>query len=126
MQPAIARDEMRETNQIFEDEVVGKRNFDAIDRTYTVNARILPPGADMISGRDNIREFWKGAIAQLGVTSAKLASVDVQAQGDVIVEIGRAILSLAAGAIATGKYVVVWKREDGDWKWHIDIWNLNA
>jgi hypothetical protein len=24
------------------------------------------------------------------------------------------------------KYVVVWKREDDLWKWHIDIWNPNS
>ena len=24
------------------------------------------------------------------------------------------------------KYVVVWKRENGAWKWHVDIWNPSA
>jgi hypothetical protein len=23
----------------------------------------------------------------------------------------------------TGKYIVIWKRENGAWKWHRDIWN---
>jgi ketosteroid isomerase-like protein len=24
------------------------------------------------------------------------------------------------------KYVVYWRQEDGRWKWHVDIWNMNA
>lgn len=126
MQPATAADTMRETNRIFEDEVVGKRNFDALERTYTANARILPPGTEMITGRENIKAFWKETIAQMGATAAKLESVDIQEGEDTMIEIGRAVISLAGGASVTGKYVVVWKREDGAWKWDTDIWNLNA
>ena len=27
---------------------------------------------------------------------------------------------------ATGNYVVVWKREDGNWRLHVDTWNDRA
>jgi hypothetical protein len=36
---------MAATNRIFEEEVVGRRDFGALDRVYTRDARILPPGA---------------------------------------------------------------------------------
>ncbi|MBV9499895.1 MAG: nuclear transport factor 2 family protein, partial [Acidobacteriaceae bacterium] len=42
---------MASTNDLFNTEVFGKRNFDALDDIYTSNARILPPGSPMISGR---------------------------------------------------------------------------
>jgi hypothetical protein len=32
----------------------------------------------------------------------------------------------AAGNGDTGKYIVVWKRQDGVWKLHADIWNSDA
>ena len=48
---------MASTNDLFNKEVFGKRNFDALDKIYTENARILPPGAPMISGRRQFGNF---------------------------------------------------------------------
>ena len=116
---------MARTNRIFDGDVVATKNMDLLDRVYTANARILPPGAPMISGRDNIKAFWRQAIADMGVTAAKLTTVEAEMAGDGIVEIGRAELTAAPGMLAV-KYVVHWKQENGDWKWNVDIWNLNS
>jgi hypothetical protein len=48
---------MASTNDLFTSEVFGKRTFDALDNIYTAEARILPPGAPMISGREASRNF---------------------------------------------------------------------
>lgn len=117
---------MAGTNEIFNSEVFGKRNFAALDSVYTSDARILPPGAPMISGREGIRKFWADAVAGLDAKSATLTSIDVMPAGDSVIEIGAAALSLNSGATVEGKYVVYWKNEDGRWKWHVDIWNMNA
>lgn len=116
---------MAATNRIFDTELVNTGNFDLLDKVYTANARILPPGAPMVAGRANIKEFWKSAIAALGVKSAKLATVDAEMTGDSVVEIGKADLVVGDGSTVTLKYVVHWKQEDGEWKWHVDIWNPN-
>ncbi len=49
-QPALQqiRHGMAETNELFNTEVLGRRNFDALDQIYTADARILPPGAPML------------------------------------------------------------------------------
>ncbi len=127
MSPSLTQD-VQATNRIFEEEVGGKRNVAALDRVYTVNARILPPGAEMVTGRENIKAFWRGAIQSLDVESVKLETVDFQLFGDAGIEVGRATLVFrASGATpAVMKYMVVWKREDGAWKWDIDIWNPNS
>jgi ketosteroid isomerase-like protein len=113
------------TNAIFVDEVVGKGNFQLIDQVYTAGARILPPGAPMISGREAIRDFWKSAVAAMGVTSCSLSTVDLMTAGDGAVEIGKAEIVTPSATIGV-KYVVHWLQEDGRWKWNIDIWNPNA
>ena len=41
-------------------------------------------------------------------------------------EIGRAQLTLAGGQSAEAKYVVLWRQEDGRWRWHIDMWNMDG
>jgi ketosteroid isomerase-like protein len=116
---------MAETNQLFDNEVVAKRNFAALDQIYTRDARILPPGMEMISGRDAIKQFWPAAIEAMGVVSSKLSSVEVEAAGDSVVEIGSVTINTGSGS-ASGKFIVYWRQEDGRWKWHYDIWNLNA
>ena len=120
---------MASTNQLFNTEVLGKRNFDALDAVYTTGARILPPGAPMVSGREAIKQFWQAAVESLNAKSAVLESVEVMPAGDGVVEIGRATLSAEADGNAVQmdvKYVVYWLQEDGRWKWDVDIWNPNS
>ena len=121
---------MAATNEIFNSEVFGKRNFAALDQIYTSNARILPPGAPMISGREAITKFWSDLVTGANATSAVLTSIDVMPAGDGLVEIGSAVLTVEppgqSPAQMEVKYVVYWRQEDGRWKWHVDIWNPNA
>jgi ketosteroid isomerase-like protein len=72
---------MATTNDLFNTEVFGKRNFDALDKVYTADARILPPGAPMISDRQAIKEFWSNLIQSVNAKSAVLASLEVTPDG---------------------------------------------
>ena len=121
---------LAKTNSLFNAEVFAKRNFDALDEIYTADARILPPGAEMVSGREGIESFWSELIQSANATSAELYSDDIILAGDGAVEVGHEILTLApTGPPAEqmhAKYVVYWREEAGDWKWHIDIWNINS
>jgi ketosteroid isomerase-like protein len=117
---------MRETNERFCSEFVRQRNASALDRVYTADAHILPPGVPAVHGREDIKQFWEQAVAQLNVEDARLVTVEAEMAGDRVVEIGSAELDLTGGQTAAAKYVVVWKQEDGGWRWHIDIWNMNS
>ncbi|HEY1337443.1 MAG TPA: nuclear transport factor 2 family protein [Bryobacteraceae bacterium] len=116
---------MASINDLFNNEVIGKRNFAALDQIYTADARILPPAAPMISGRQAIKQFWSDLVQAVNARSAVLSSVDIMPAGDGIVEIGKATLTMEAGVLEA-KYVVYWRQEDGRWKWHVDIWNANS
>jgi ketosteroid isomerase-like protein len=125
MSPALQH-EIQKTNRTFEQAVLA-RDVALLDGVYTADARILPPGAEMVTGRENIKQFWNGAIEALNVGSVRLETLDFEVIGDTGYEIGRATLEFAGGGPPmVAKYVVVWKREDGAWKWHVDIWNPNA
>lgn len=118
--------EIRKQNRAFEAAVVS-RDMTALAAAYTADARILPPGSEMIAGRDNIRQFWEGVLATLNVSSVTLETLTFEPAGDIGYEVGRATLHTAGGGpVMQVKYVVVWKREDGIWKLHVDIWNTNA
>jgi len=116
--------DLAKTNRIFEKDVSEKGDYSALERVYTKDARALPPGAETVHGRENIQAFWKQAVAAMGIKSAKLSTVDVQAFGDILIEEGRAELSVSGtDARVNVKYIVVWRQEGGAWKWHVDIWN---
>jgi ketosteroid isomerase-like protein len=125
----MSNEEFRATNRVFEEEVVGRGDFGALDRVYTRDARILPPGSPMITGRAAIADFWRGAAAALEVEGIRLqtVSLDVLGGGDRAHEIGRAEVRVkGGGAPVSLKYVVLWKREDGGWRWDVDIWNADS
>ena len=96
---------------------------------YTDEAKLLPPGNQMVSGREAIESFWQGAM-NMGIKEAKLETVRVEAEGNLAYEIGRFALAVqpesGEGTTIAGKYVVVWKNQGGTWKLHADIWNTNG
>ena len=116
---------MQKTNNVFSAEVIAKRDAKRLDRVYTADARVLPPGAPMMEGRKQVIAFWQQAISALDIKGVKLTTLDAEQVGDRVLEIGRAELRVGSGNTVTVKYVVEWKQEDGDWKWHVDIWNMN-
>ena len=93
---------------------------------YTEDAQLLPPNADVMAGKEAIQAFWQGAM-DMGCKECSLEIVELLENGDMVIEIGNYILiiQLAEGETITdkGKYLVVWKQEDGAWRLDIDIWN---
>ncbi len=96
----------------------------AVAALYTEDALVLPPNAEMVEGPDAIEAFWRG-VMQTGVEDVSLKTLSLHAAGRVAVEVGTYSLSIApAGLTDSGKYVVVWKQEEGGaWKLQTDIWN---
>ncbi len=119
------RQSIEATNRRFEEAVRGGDAAGAVREVYTSDARILPPGAPMVQGHDAITRFWTAALQQMQVADVRLATTELHPMGDGAYEIGRAILTLAGGQQAEAKYVVLWRQEEGRWRWHVDVWNTD-
>jgi ketosteroid isomerase-like protein len=92
---------------------------------YSAEARVFPPNAEIVHGKDAIQKLWQGVI-DAGIKEAVLTTLDVEARGDLACEIGTYVMKGAGGKVVdSGKYVVVWKRENKQWKVHRDIWNTS-
>ena len=63
--------------------------------------------------------------ACIGQQATLHIDIDLEVDGNMAYELGTYTLSGEAGPLDNGKYVVVWKRTGGEWKWHRDIWNSN-
>ena len=105
-------------------------NAAGVAEQYTADARIQPPGASTIDGRQGIQEFWQGFIdAKVG--DLTLRSDEIEDFGSQALEIGTLTASAPGESDArvelTGKYIVLWKQDpNGAWRLHRDIWNWDA
>ncbi len=69
--------------------------------------------------------LWGGAL-RMGVKDFKLTITDITGGGDLYVETGNIEMFGADNkSLDKGKYVAVWKKENGNWKMYRDIWNSN-
>ncbi len=101
-------------------------DFETIANSYTKDAKIFPSNADIISGRKAIKERWMSG-AGTKILYHELIPLEIKFFGDYAHDYGyyQGKSENKDGTIAhwRGKYVVIWKREDGDWKMYLDIWN---
>jgi len=96
---------------------------------YDVNASLLPPNEQIITGRADIQAYWQGAI-DAGLIDAKVETIDASSDGELGYEIGTFELKfqLEDGTIITdiGKYTEVLQRnEDGYWISLYGMWSAN-
>lgn len=92
---------------------------------YTASGQLLPPNGDFVTGKQALQAAFQGLMA-LGMKGIKLDTVEVEGYGDTASEVGRYTLEGEGGQVLDrGKYIVIWKREDGQWKLHRDIFNTS-
>ncbi|MBU0702981.1 MAG: SgcJ/EcaC family oxidoreductase [Chloroflexi bacterium] len=98
-------------------------DVDGLATFYTENAQLLFPNSDFITGRQAIQAVWQARVAP-GARSVKLESIEVEAHGDTAIEVGLyAVIGSEKETLDKGKYIVIWKLENGQWKIHRDILN---
>ncbi len=90
---------------------------------YTSNGNALPPNAQQVTGTADIQSFWQ-AVIDMGIASVQLKTVELDDLGGTVNELGEFELRTSDGTVAdSGKYIVIWKQENDEWRWHHDIWN---
>lgn len=92
---------------------------------YTEDAMVLPPDGEIAEGREAIHALWQSLI-DAGLGQIDLQPADIEVAGNVAAETSTfegVVTSEEGETPVAGKYVVVWKRIDGVWFLHRDIWN---
>lgn len=106
-------------------EEVKRADSNAIAAHYSSDALIMPPNGESVKGND-IAGFWGGAIRMFGIKDLKLNITDVTADNNVAVESGTyEMLGEGNKSLDKGKYLVVWKKENGSWKMYRDMFSSN-
>lgn len=98
----------------------------AIAAAYTVDGKIFPTNANIIEGESSLEKYWKPAEGYV-TTYHKITPVEINVQGDQAYDFGHyeGESKSPDGSLSkwNGKYVIVWKKVDGEWKMYLDIWN---
>ncbi len=105
---------------------LNRRDAAALAAMYTDDARLMPPGSGLVSGRQAIQQFWQGAF-DMGLSGGELRPQQIEARDDLAYEMSTATLRMGDAGTQAVKYVVVWKRQSGGgWQMAADIWNANT
>ena len=112
----MSQSEIATVNRQFED-AARKGDLERLASLYTRDAIALPPDSPMVKGRDNIKQMWGTIAQQIGLKDVRLNTIDLDMSGDTAYEVGEANLTIANGSAAV-KFVVVWKKVDGQWRLH--------
>ena len=111
-------------------EYMNNGNSSDLVSMYTSNGQLFPTNSRKITGREKIQSFWQKYIDE--GAQIKLKTLEVEGIGNTAYEVGEYLLF--TGNFNKGdkgdfqlkawcKYIVIWKKEDGQLKQHRNIWN---
>ena len=74
-------------------------------------------------GKQAVQNFWQ-AVMDMGIKEAKIEILEVEGHGDTATEVSTfTLLGEGGQELDRGKYIVIWRQEEGQWKLHRDIFN---
>jgi ketosteroid isomerase-like protein len=83
---------------------------------YTIDAEILNNGSPSTVGRDNIIKNF-GSMIRDSITGSGFKTSGLWGNDKLLVEQGTGFWAHANGKVVSrGRYLVVWKKDDGKWK----------
>jgi ketosteroid isomerase-like protein len=96
---------------------------------YLADARLMPPNAPTVEGREAVRKFW-GAVLDAYTVRFDIASEEIEGRGDLAYARGRYTLDgtpKARGGAPLhdeGTFLEVLRREaDGSWRYAVDMYS---
>ncbi len=101
-------------------------NIEEIMAGYTKDARIFPNNLKILSG-DELKNYWTPRNNGYKTIHHKITPMEIKFFGNYAHDYGHyeGKTQRPDGTIGEwqGKYVVIWKKEEGQWKMYLDIWN---
>jgi uncharacterized protein (TIGR02246 family) len=93
---------------------------------YTEDAQLLPPDMEIVSGRAAIQEFVAKTNPP-GGPAFEIVTVETLVFGNYAHRQGSCKVNGPDGsALEAGKFIELWKKVDGQWLIHRDMWSANA
>jgi ketosteroid isomerase-like protein len=98
----------------------------AFANCYTSDACINVTNMPRMCGTQAITAFFNGG-RKMGITNIAITTEEVMGGKEGVAEVGKYEMFVGNNVSAEkGKFIVIWKEENGKWKMHRDIWNSDA
>ncbi len=100
-------------------------DYEKISASYTKDAKIFPNNTKILEGEDIVR-YWT---LPEGISTSfhKITQTEISVVENMAYDYGyyEGKTKHKDGNISSwkGKYVIVWKKVEGQWKMYLDIWN---
>jgi ketosteroid isomerase-like protein len=93
--------------------------------TYSADAKILPPDEPIIAGAEAIDAFWQAY--NPGQVRIEVSEVESRKLGNFWLREGAYKAQFPdEGETRVGKFMELWKQENGNWLMYRQMWNRNA
>jgi ketosteroid isomerase-like protein len=101
-------------------------NITKIADRYTADAKLFPNDSEIIEGYENISDQYTMP-DNVKIVSHKISPIEIKVINENAYAYGtyEGVTQTAEGEKISwkGKYVNVWRKEEGKWKVYIEIWN---
>lgn len=104
-------------------DMFGAKDLDGITALLAQDSVLIIPGTAPIVGANNIRNATQAMFESDDQVSWKSDFAFVAPSGDMAYDYGTAITKRADGTTVKGYYLVVWVKENGEWKVAADMFN---
>lgn len=104
-------------------------DYEKIAESYTVDGKIFPNNKEIIEGRDSIMDYWR-LPEGVQTTYHKIIPSEIKIIGKEAYDYGyyegKTKRKNGEEVSWRGKYIIIWKKVDKEWKIYLDIWNAVA
>ncbi|MBM4174528.1 MAG: DUF4440 domain-containing protein [Ignavibacteria bacterium] len=119
---ASAKKEIEAANRALSD-FMAKGDSVGLADAYSADGVLLLNNMPAVKGRENLIKLW-GSFINIGMGGLEFTTLEVWGDENYITEEGLIVIKAKDGTqLDKGKYIVLWKKENGKWKLHRDISN---
>jgi len=102
-----------------------KGNIRPIVDSYGEGFQCYVPHAGLLDNKQAVAAAWQQAVDS-GLRHVAIEALDVTSEGGLGYEVGTYIILNDQGAATeNGHYLLIWRLENGQWKWHRHMWNYH-
>ena len=111
-------------NQFTQAHVTGDTAF--LNTIFSRDARIFAPNTDVVTGRAAIAKL-NAEYVSFGINEFLEETTRLYGNENYLINEGNYLMRYGVdNTIEKGKFINIWKHEDGEWKLYSNIWNSNT
>ncbi|HEY1083955.1 MAG TPA: DUF4440 domain-containing protein [Prosthecobacter sp.] len=108
-------------------EAYNRGDIETVASLYTDNARLLPEGSDPIEGRAAISRYLQELRTATWPDAVRFSNYEIHSDGQFAAEYSDVEILGKDGTVKVrSKQVLVFLKQQGQWKLHMDIWTNNT